>query len=228
MDNFRQVMGPAGGFLAALCLAAVFILPLAGGAFAVGAKPATAEESGSPTQTVERLHETLIGMMRDGPALGFEGRRARLAPVVADSFDLVLMTRLIVGQRWNEFSDDERKAVVKAFGDWTIANYAGQFTSFDNERFVTVGEAAAPRDTVLVKTRLDYGADSSVAFDYRMSNRQGKWQIIDIYLDGTVSELATRRSEFGAALKTGGAAALVARLDEKIVEMAAGDKAAPL
>lgn len=221
MGNYRQIIESAGGFLTVLCLAVVIVLPLSGGILVAAAKPAAAEGA-PPAQTVERLHEALIGAMRDGPVLGFEGRRAQIAPVVADTFDLALMTRLIVGLRWNEFSDTEKKAVVKAFGDWTIANYAGQFTSFDNERFVTLGEVEAPRDTVLVKTRLDYGVDSSVAFDYRMSNRQGGWRIIDIYLDGTVSELATRRSEFGSVLKTGGASGLVARLGEKVGELAAG------
>lgn len=210
MSNFRQVVGLAGGFLAVLCLTVAFTFPLA------------AAEDVPPAQAVERLHEALIGAMQDGPTLGFEGRRAQIAPVVADSFDLALMARLIIGLRWDEFSDDEKKAVIKAFGDWTIANYAGQFTSFDNERFVTLGEVEAPRDTVLVKTRLDYGVDSSVAFDYRMSNRRGDWRIIDIYLDGTVSELATRRSEFSTILRTEGASGLVARLGEKIGELAAG------
>ena len=42
------------------------------------------------------------------------------------------------------------------------------------------------------------------------------WQIIDVYLDGTVSELALRRSEYSALIKREGFQALLAKLDERI------------
>jgi len=41
------------------------------------------------------------------------------------------------------------------------------------------------------------------------------WKIVDIYLDGTISELANRRAEFGAILKSGGPDALVVSLTKQ-------------
>jgi phospholipid transport system substrate-binding protein len=41
------------------------------------------------------------------------------------------------------------------------------------------------------------------------------WLISDIYLDGAISEVATRRSEFGAILKSQGVDGLIAALNRK-------------
>jgi phospholipid transport system substrate-binding protein len=38
------------------------------------------------------------------------------------------------------------------------------------------------------------------------------WKVVDVYLDGTISELASRRAEFTSILKAGGPDALVASL----------------
>jgi phospholipid transport system substrate-binding protein len=39
------------------------------------------------------------------------------------------------------------------------------------------------------------------------------WHVADIYLSGTISELATRRSEFSAVIEREGVDALIARLN---------------
>jgi hypothetical protein len=49
-----------------------------------------------------------------------------------------------------------------------------------------------------------------------MMRRNGdSWLISDIYLDGAVSEVATRRSEFAAILKSQGIDGLIAALNLK-------------
>jgi hypothetical protein len=45
---------------------------------------------------------------------------------------------------------------------------------------------------------------------------QGAWKIIDVYLNGTVSELALRRSEYASLIKREGWNAVIAALDQRI------------
>jgi phospholipid transport system substrate-binding protein len=47
-----------------------------------------------------------------------------------------------------------------------------------------------------------------------------RWKIIDVYLDGTVSELALRRSEFSSIVKREDFDALIAAIDEKTAKLA--------
>jgi phospholipid transport system substrate-binding protein len=55
-----------------------------------------------------------------------------------------------------------------------------------------------------------------------MRNTGNGWKIIDVYLNGTISELASRRAEFGAILRSGGANALVSALTKQGDKLLAG------
>jgi phospholipid transport system substrate-binding protein len=48
-----------------------------------------------------------------------------------------------------------------------------------------------------------------------MRQEGGGWLVSDIYLDGTISEIATRRSEFAAIVRSQGVDGLVAALNRK-------------
>jgi phospholipid transport system substrate-binding protein len=50
----------------------------------------------------------------------------------------------------------------------------------------------------------------------------GTWQVIDVYLSGTISELATRRSEFADVLQKGGADGLVKLLEQRTAALHTG------
>ncbi|HEX3416323.1 MAG TPA: ABC transporter substrate-binding protein [Stellaceae bacterium] len=54
-----------------------------------------------------------------------------------------------------------------------------------------------------------------VNVDYVMRRNGDSWLISDIYLDGAISEVATRRSEFAAILKSQGIDGLIAALNRK-------------
>jgi phospholipid transport system substrate-binding protein len=48
-----------------------------------------------------------------------------------------------------------------------------------------------------------------------MRRNGDSWLISDIYLDGAISEVATRRSEFAAILRTDGVDGLIVALNRK-------------
>ena len=52
-----------------------------------------------------------------------------------------------------------------------------------------------------------------VTISYRMRENGGAWKIIDVFYNGSISQLTTRRSDFSATLAQGGAPALIAHLN---------------
>lgn len=84
----------------------------------------------------------------------------------------------------------------------------------------TLGEEPATNDTRVVLTRLIIPNDDDVHLNYRLREVDGEWKIIDIYLNGTVSELALRRSEYSAVLQREGFKKLLDTLDDKVKELA--------
>src|SRR5262249_1336998 len=68
---------------------------------------------------------------------------------------------------------------------------------------------------LIVKSRIIKATGEPVSVDYMMRRNGDTWLISDIYLDGAISEVATRRSEFGAILKSEGIDGLIAALNRK-------------
>lgn len=183
-------------------------------ALAAALAPLPARAQAGPAQTtVERFHETLLDLMRSAQrGLGVRGRYERLAPVMAQAFDLAAMARISVGPPWTGFAPPEQQAVLDAFARWSIATYANRFNGFSGESFQTLGLQQMPNGDQLVRTQLNRtGGQEPVALSYLL--RGNPPRIVDIYLTGTISEIASRRSEFAGLLREGGAARLVQELE---------------
>jgi phospholipid transport system substrate-binding protein len=175
-----------------------------------------------PTAIVSRFDDTLIGVMKEGESLGYEGRFKRLQPVMQEVFALDYMAEKSLGQRWSDLSEADRATWRQLFGEFTVANYAANFDRFTGQRFDMLGEEASTNDTALVKTKVVSPGTDDVALTYRLQKMSGTWKIIDVYLKGTVSELALRRSDYASVLERDGFTALATALRSKIADLAAG------
>jgi len=186
--------------------------------------PATTAPASIPAPTgasgvVKNFYTQLADTMRDGDKLGFAGRYKKLEPAVTSAFNLSLMTRYAVGLVWSKATPDEQQQLVSAFSDFTIANYASQFKKDDGEQFEVIDEKPASGG-VIVETRLKPKEGEAVALNYLMKpDEKGQYRIVDVFLDGTISQLATRRSEFSAIVNKDGVSALVNSLGDKTKQM---------
>jgi hypothetical protein len=68
---------------------------------------------------------------------------------------------------------------------------------------------------VIVKSQIIKANGEPIKVDYMMRLSGDNWLISDIYLDGAISEVATRRSEFAGILKTDGIDGLISALNRK-------------
>jgi len=187
---------------------------------AEAAAKAAAAEKHPAGKVVSRLHETLLGVMKEAKTLGYEGRYKRLSPVLHELFDLPFMAEKSVGRHWKAAGDANQRALVETFSRFTVANFAGRFDGYSGQSFRTLEVETSTHDTVLVRTRLDEPSEEGVALDYRLRQVDGGWRIVDIYLNGTVSELALRRSEYSSLIQREGFPALLKKLDERIQDLA--------
>lgn len=196
---------------------------LAAGAWLAVAGSAWPAAAAEPPATLDAFYDVLLAAMKDAKQLGFAGRRDKLAPAVRRAFDLPLMTQLTVGLQWASFTPAEQDQLVAAFSAFSIATYASQFDGYSGERFeVDPKPDPAPGGDVIVRTRLIQANGDPVELDYLLRNDPDAWRIIDVYLSGTVSQLATRRSEFSSILRQDGVAGLVALLNEKTAQFGGG------
>jgi phospholipid transport system substrate-binding protein len=117
-----------------------------------------------------------------------------------------------------------QRQLVAAFTEFSIATYASQFDDFSGEKFeVEPKTAPAPGSDVIVKTKLIQSNGEPVQLDYLLRQEQSDWRIIDVFLSGTISQLAARRSEFTTILREQGAPGLIAVLKERTKALATGN-----
>jgi phospholipid transport system substrate-binding protein len=174
--------------------------------------PARAEDPAS--EKIQSFYNVLLDTMKRGPQLGMQGRYKALEPAVDAAFDTSAMIQFIVGPSWANVSASDKTALVTAFRRMTVANYASNFAKFDGEQFKVDPNVQQRGPDKIVQTTLLPPGDKPVPLIYRMRDTTGSWKIIDVFLEGYVSELATRRSDFSGTLASGGAPALIAKINQ--------------
>ena len=142
-----------------------------------------------------------------------KSRYDKLKPAVEQAFDLPGMTALSVGPTWPSIAPADQKALTEAFERMTVANYARNFDSFSGEKFI-VDPAVTERGTdKFVKSTLKPASGDAIPFNYRLHEAGGSWKIVDIYLNGNISQLAQKRSDFGATLQASGPQGLAKKIN---------------
>jgi phospholipid transport system substrate-binding protein len=164
--------------------------------------------------TVRGLYEALLTTMKNGRTLGQSGRFAQLEPVIRRTFDIPSMARLSVGSSWASLTEAQRQQVTESFGRYISAIYADRFDSYAGQKLQVIGEQPAAAG-IMVRSQIVKANGEPVNIDYMMRRNGDSWLISDIYLDGAISEVATRRSEFAAILKSQGIDGLIAALNRK-------------
>jgi phospholipid transport system substrate-binding protein len=175
----------------------------------------TAALAVNPQDNVRGFYDTLLTTMRNGPTLGQSGRYARLAPVVDRIFDVPSMTRLAVGPAWETLPPAQQQQLVDAFRHYIAATYADRFDSYSGQQLQVTGQRPYNAD-VIVQTKIVKSDGDTTALDYLMRQNQGSWQISDVFLDGTISQVAIQRSEFHSILRREGVDGLVMALNRKV------------
>jgi phospholipid transport system substrate-binding protein len=183
---------------------------------------ATARAEGLPPQTVvKNFYVVLLEVMQNARELGFDGRYQRLKPAIEKAYNLPLMSRLSIGPQWQSLTPQQQEQLSRAFAEFTVATYANRFDDYSGEKFEVQPETAPASGGVIVQSRLVKSNGEPVTLNYLMREADGNWQIIDVFLSGTISELATRRSEFTSILRRDGPQGLLNVLNRRVGELKA-------
>jgi len=182
--------------------------------------PVQAQGTSPAVAHIQTYYQQLMPTIQQAGRLSVRERDKRFTPAITSAFDLATMTRLAVGPAWTSFSSGQQAAARDAFARFIIADYASQVSNYSGESFV-VDPQTTPETRgggEIVKTKLLQPGGRTVSINYLV--RGGR--VIDVYLNGTISDLATRRDEFASIIASGGADALIKRLNERTQKLLGG------
>jgi len=196
--------------LAVLGLALVLITGLAGPVRAAGEAEAV----------IGAFNERLLDAMKAGPKLGFKARVDKLRPAVVATYDMAAMTRATLGVVATKLSPDEANRLAEAYTRFSVATYAAQFDAWNGEQFEVDPARASTQGAVVVPTRIVPKDGEPIAIDYLLREEQGRWRVVDVFFQGTVSQVAMRRSEFLSIYRAKGLDGLIETLDAQAAAQA--------
>jgi phospholipid transport system substrate-binding protein len=179
----------------------------------IDAAPARAASADPAGAQIEAFDAALLDTMKAAKSLGTMGRYHRLEPAVARAFDAATMIRFAVGPSWSSIPAAQQQALTTAFERLTVAGYAHNFNGYAGERFEVEPNIVTRGPDKVVQTKVVAPGGAPVSIAYRMRETGGQWKIIDVFFNGSISQLTTRRADFSATLAQGGATALIAHLN---------------
>ena len=182
-----------------------------------GLAPAALQaRTGPADNVVGAYYATLLNAMQNAKTLGFDGRFKMLEPVIKDTFDLNFMARYSIRGFWEKLTKAQQDKLVDEFARLSAATYAARFTDYTGEQFKVLKSETTPQNDTFVRTQIVKSNGEPVAINYLLRKRDDEWRIIDVYLRGTISELAKWRADFSSVISRDGFDGLIAAIDGKV------------
>jgi phospholipid transport system substrate-binding protein len=191
----------------------------AGVAAAAAISNVSARAADAAAEPVNVLGGALVRLMQSGSA-PFTQRFNQFAPVADQAFDLQAILRTSVGPGWDSMSSGEQADLLKVFRQYTIASFVANFDKYNGEQFQVTGTRDVPGGQRVIDTKI-----GDTRMSYVMRQTPSGWRVVDVLADGSISQVATQRSDFRATLMRGGGQALVASLQHKVSDLSGGSLA---
>lgn len=171
----------------------------------VGSSQAYLADHSDPVAGAKRRVASLghrAGLIMTSKRLDDASRRNALKALVHSGFDLERISRFALGRFWREATQGQRVRFQDLFAEQLLNTYTRQLNSYRAETLQVVGSQEVGRKDILVETRFE-SDDGPLTVGWRVRNRAGRYDIIDVVVDG-ISLALTQRQELGAVAKQKG------------------------
>ena len=157
---------------------------------------------------VNELHESLIKI--SDKTINSDNL-AMIDDVVKNSYDLEKMGKIIIGVDWKQMNKKTQKEFVNVFKRFISVNYFRRFNKINELNFEN--QTVTDIENKFKLARVILTADNEkLKMDYLLGFKNEKWKIFDVLLDGSISEVATKKSDFKKIIKEEGVSGLVKNL----------------
>ena len=174
-----------------------------------GAMAATA----SPRDVVQSAVGRVIVAMQEDP--GRQQARAEIRKAAASLFDFDEMARRTLTRHWAARSAAEQAEFVRLFTDLLERSYIGRIESWSGEKIlytseVVDGSFASVRSKIITRR-------AEVAIEYRLLQRDGRWRVYDVLMDG-VSFVSTFRTAFDRIIQQSSWSGLMDKMRKRTIQ----------
>ena len=157
---------------------------------------------------VNELHESLIKI--SNKTINSDNLEL-IDDVVKNSYDLEKMGKIIIGVDWKQMDTKSKKEFINVFKRFISVNYFRRFNkinelNFEHQTVKVIGDKFKLAGVILTAD------NEKLKIDYLLGFKNEKWKIFDVLIDGSISEVATKKSDFKKIIKEEGVSGLVKNL----------------
>lgn len=171
----------------------------------------------SPRQTVQAAVQKVLGILQTypaaGPAENIPKRRDAFRKIVADHFNFAETAKRTLVHHWKGQTLKKREEFVDLFYWRLYSFYTLRLEIYSDETVSYLGEEVEG-NSAYVKTRIKSSKYPEFDVHYRLQQKEGKWRIYDIVVEG-VSLIKNYRTQFNSFLLKNSFDDLLNRLREK-------------
>lgn len=176
--------------------------------------------AGPATEALRPAMDEILRILNDatlkGPARTPD-RRAVLRAVMDTVIDFPEAAQRALGIHWQARSQAERAEFTRLFRDLVTYSYIVTMEAYSGQTVVFTGEAEHDGVT-FVSTRVQGKHGSPVPVEYRMHQRDGRWLVYDVVVEG-VSLVANYRAQFNTVVRTASYEELLRRIRARVAEL---------
>ena len=163
--------------------------------------------------TLDKLH-TIIKEISENKIE--KNKMNKVGEVVSNSYDVKKMSKIILGKFWAESKVHEREKFIEKFTLYISTNYFNRFRDRKDFDYEYKDIDNIGKDYRIAHTIFKFGETEKLKINYMLIKNHNKWLIFDVLLNGSISEIATKKSEFNETLNKGGITFLISLIDKKL------------
>lgn len=201
----------------ALSCGAVFLTAL----LLIAAAPAMAAQE-KAGEFLENLGDEAIKELTDNSVSKNE-REERFRSLFTKGFDVPTISRFVLSRYWRSATEQQQQQFLTVFEEVITQRFLPLFSQYSGQEFnVTRSKQDSSNpDIAIVSSKLERTNGEPVQIDWRLRQRDGKFKILDVAVEG-VSMAITLRSEYGTVIRRNGGdvGALIKMLQDKVAGQA--------
>ena len=137
-----------------------------------------------------------------------------LINLVKNTYNAEKMIAKIIGDTWKKTNKKDQQEIVIIFQEYIAKNYFKRFKKIKNPIFDYKESRKISEKLMLIKTILLVDKEE-VLINYLLIFDKNQWRIFDVLLAGSISEIATKKSEFSGFIRDGKISPLIDALKKQ-------------
>jgi phospholipid transport system substrate-binding protein len=168
----------------------------------------------APKRLIESTTSGVLDVLRN-TALTRDQKQRQIEDIVFEKVDFPTVSRLVLARNWRRLSSEQQAQFMDEFKKHLSVTYGDNVDKYRDESVVITGDRKELRGDWTVLTKVVGGSGASdFLVNYRLRQKDGRWWIIDIIIEG-VSMISNFRSQFQEIMANGGPERLLRLLKEK-------------